>query len=105
MREDVLHIQRAREPVRVVHLSNGAICVGREVKEIVRKPQRVGHGVRRRIGMNVDDGFPAFKFLEQRLQGRVSEIDAVRIGKGNKTIELKGVQRVREILQGGIDIW
>jgi hypothetical protein len=43
--------------------------------------------VRRRIGMHIHDRFAALKFLENRLQDRVSEVDAVGIRKKNKAIQ------------------
>src|SRR6266446_6823314 len=42
MREDVLHVWRACESVRVVRLSDSPISVCREVKQIVGESQRMG---------------------------------------------------------------
>jgi hypothetical protein len=46
MRENVFHVWRAREPVRVVHLSDSAIGVCWEVNKIVGESQSVGNSVR-----------------------------------------------------------
>src|ERR1700686_4061801 len=54
--------------------------------------------------MHIDDGFAALQFLENWLKDRVSEVDAVGIRKKNKAIEREDVERVRELLEGGIDI-
>jgi len=54
--------------------------------------------------MHIDDGFAALKFFEDRLQDRVSEVHAVGIRKENKAIEPEDVERVRQFLQGGIEI-
>jgi len=54
--------------------------------------------------MHIDDGFAALKFFENRLQDRVSEVHAVGIRKENKAIEPEDVERVRQFLQGGIEI-
>ena len=37
--------------------------------------------------MHIDDGFAALQFLENRLQDRVSEVDAVGIRKKNKAVQ------------------
>jgi hypothetical protein len=46
MRENVLHVWRARESIRVVHLSDRAIGVCGELKQIVGESQ----GMRNRVG-------------------------------------------------------
>ena len=54
--------------------------------------------------MHKDDGFAVLKFFEDRLQDRVSEVHAVGIRKENEAIQPEDVERVRQLLQGGIDI-
>ena len=44
--EDAPHIWRADKSVHLVHLSDSAIGVCRQVKQIVRRSQRVGNSVR-----------------------------------------------------------
>ena len=46
MREDIFHAWRAREPVRVAHLSDSAIGVCWEVNKIVGESQSVCNSVR-----------------------------------------------------------
>src|ERR1700681_499133 len=46
MREDVLHVWRACESVRVVHLSDSAIGVRRKIQQIVGKSQQMRNRVR-----------------------------------------------------------
>src|SRR6266478_6650846 len=56
------------------------------------------------VGMHKDDRPAAFKLLEDRLQGSVSQVHAVGVREENKTIESEDVDCVRQLLQRGIDI-
>ena len=85
-----------------MHLSDSAIGVRRKIQQIVRESQQMRNRVRRRIGMYIDDGFAALQFFENRLQGRVSEVHAIGIGKENEAIEPEDVERMGELLQRGI---
>ena len=48
--------------------------------------------------MDVDDGFAALQFFEDRLQGRVSKVHAVGIREENKAVEPEDVECVGELL-------
>src|SRR5882724_4677478 len=56
------------------------------------------------VGMHKDDRLAAFKLLEDRFQGSVSQVHAVGVRKENKTIESEDVDCVRQLLQRGIEI-
>ena len=93
MREDVLHVWRARKSIRVMHLGDSAIGVRREVRDC----QAVLTNGQQRLVKDWDAHRRRFcnaPVLENRLQDRVSEVHAVGIREQQKAIEPEDVEGV-----------
>src|SRR6267143_106601 len=95
VRKDVFHIWCTCEPVRVMHLGDSAICISREVQQVVGETQQMRCRIWRRVWVHKDHRLAALKFCEDRLQSSVSQIHTPGVSKENNTIESEDVERVR----------
>src|SRR5258706_8636486 len=61
-------------------------------------------GIRRRGGVNEDDGPATLQLLENGVELLVAEINAARVREENDAVELQHVERIRKFSERPVDV-